>query len=88
MRIDLVPCESYWDLTHDIVVGGQLNDPEDHKTWDWEGGDNDHPDPTVTLNGSEPLRPEELGKVIKKMVALARTRGCGDYEVIDLSPGR
>ena len=53
-----------------------------------EGGDDDDPDPKVKLNGSEPLRPDELGKVIKKMVALARTRGCGDYEVIDLSPGR
>lgn len=88
MKIDLVPCENYWDLTHDILVGGKLNDPDMPWTWDSSGGDNDHPDPTVVLNGSEPLRPDELGVVIKKMVAMARKHGCGDYEVIDLTPGR
>jgi hypothetical protein len=86
MRIKMEFPDDYWDLTHDIVVPGKLNDPDDFSTWDMEGGHNDHPKPKVSLNGSEPLDLPTLGKVIKKMVSAARQSGCGDYEYIDLSP--
>jgi len=86
MLIKLVPEPRHWDLTHDDVVPGELNDENDLRTWDWEGGDNDNPKPRASLNGSEPMTMPELGRVIKKMVSLARQEGCGDYEIIDLSP--
>jgi hypothetical protein len=80
--------DGYWDWTHENVVPGEFNCPDDFSTWDMKGGNNDDPDPQVSLNGSESIGLKTLGLVIKKTVAFARHKGCGDYEVIDLTPGR
>jgi hypothetical protein len=77
--------EDYWDLTHDKIVPGVFNCPKDTGTWDWEGGLDD-PDPLISLNGSDPMDLKTLGHVLRKMVDLARKKGVGDYEIVDLSP--
>lgn len=85
MKINLRPVPGYWDWTHDLVIPGEFNCPRRPWTWDTKGGKNDNPDPKARLNRSELLRPEEIGVVLKMMIAAAREHGCWDYEVINLA---
>jgi hypothetical protein len=85
MLIKLEPQDGYFDFTHDIVVPGELNDPEDLRTWDWDGPEEGSRRKKCRLNGSSLLSAKELGVVIRLLVFAAKRYGSGGYEYVDLS---
>lgn len=87
MLIKLEPQEGYFNLTHDVVIPGELNDPEDQDTWAWKGGP-DPENPLCRINGSPLLTAEEMGKVIRALTHHAKKHSCGDYEYVDLGKRR
>lgn len=88
MLIVIKMMKGHWDLTHDTVVPGELNDPDCLGTWDEDGGENDNPVPMASVNGSEFLTMDEVGRVIRAMVLLTREYGGLPYEYVELGTGR
>lgn len=83
MLVKIKPQDGYFNFTHDQIIEGELNDPEDHHTWDWHGGP-DPENPRCRINGSPFLTAEEMGKVIRALVHHAKKHGCRGYEYVDL----
>lgn len=85
MLIKLEPCEGYFNLSHDMYEPGIYNDPNDRKTWDWDGPD-DFGKKTCRINGGPFVSPPEIGVVIKLLITMARNnQGVGAYDYVDLS---
>jgi len=88
MLIKLEPQSGYFDFTHDIVVPGELNDPEDLSTWDWDGPRETKKRKKCRINDSPLLSAKELGVVIRLLVFAAKQYGGEGYEYVDLSEER
>ena len=71
MLIKLEPCEGYFTLSHDMYEPGSYNDPDNRKTWDWDGPD-DFGKKTCRINGGPFISPKEIGIVIKLLITMAR----------------
>lgn len=85
MLIKLEPQKGYFNLTHDIVIPGEVNDPEDLDTWLWAGREDDPRKKKCRINGSPLLSAKELGVVIRFLVSAAKKHGGEGYEYVDLS---
>ena len=83
MLIKIVPCEDYFDLTHDICDDEEFNDPEDLTTWDWHGPEDTYEKP-CSINGSPYLSVKSVGYLIKLLVVMAKMGEVSSYGYADL----